>query len=108
MNDLTTCPTWCDRSHDDYSHLARVRTGEALHWRAIRADWDPTIELAHVTKRNRWTGQPILSSNPGRLRLRLTPYWDGADLGGPDGDVLATTIARGRQLIARLENGADR
>lgn len=107
--DLTRCPAWCDSSHEYYTPRAADRSGVVLHWRALRADWDPSIELAHVTKRNRWTDNgTFISTSPGRFKLRLTPYWADADLDGPDGDILATTIERGRQLIDHLDGGGAR
>lgn len=106
---LTACPAWCDRAHEDYTPRASQPSGDVTHWRTIHADHDPTIEYVRVTQRTTWKHHGSYSSTrPGQLRLRLTPHWADADLNGPAGDELATTIARGRQLIARLEDGGDR
>lgn len=101
---LTQCPAWCDGAHEDYTPRVAQPTGEVVHSRAIRADHDPAIELAYVTQRKRWRDHgPYSSTSPGRPQLRLAAYWATADLDGDDGDLLTSTISRGRDLIERLD-----
>ena len=106
------CPAWCDRTHSDYSSRCTDPNGEVVHWRTLTAADDPSIEYARVTQTNTWRTSsgtyPFVTTSPGPLRLVLSPHWATADLNGPDGDELAETITRGRNLIRRLKDGGRR